>query len=164
MHSFPRHAGPRLGVATLLSFSLVFGTAAAADIYVRKDQGKTPVYTDRMEPGAELVSTSKTKKAEAAAPAPAARAAAARPAPTTAAGAGNSPREQAARTAVQRDLDATRPEQCRQATEQYNQGLRARTIRRKTESGQVEDLSEAEIANERVQLQMRMQDLCGPAR
>lgn len=69
----------------------------------------------------------------------------------------------AAAVAVQRDLAATRAEQCKQAQARYRQYIESRRLYRETPDGQRQYLSEAELARARVDAKKDVDELCGPA-
>jgi hypothetical protein len=68
----------------------------------------------------------------------------------------------AAAVDVQRDLDAKRGEQCKQARTRYTQYIESRRLYRQTADGKREYLSEAELAKARVDAKRDVDEYCGP--
>lgn len=67
----------------------------------------------------------------------------------------------AAAVDVQRDLDAKRAEQCKQARARYTQYIESRRLYRQTADGKREYLSEAELAKARVDAKRDLDENCG---
>lgn len=65
-----------------------------------------------------------------------------------------------AASAVQRDLDAVRSVQCRQAQERYKTYIESRRLYRETADGKREYLTEAELATARVQARKDVDEFC----
>jgi hypothetical protein len=65
-----------------------------------------------------------------------------------------------AATAVQRDLDAVRSEQCKQAQERYRTYIESRRLYRETPDGKREYLTDAELSKARVEAKKEMDELC----
>ena len=68
----------------------------------------------------------------------------------------------AAAAAVQRDLSAIRAEQCKQAQARYKQYIESRRLYRETPDGQRQYLSDAELAQARVDAKKDVDEYCGP--
>jgi catalase len=65
-----------------------------------------------------------------------------------------------AATAVQRDLDAVRSGQCKQAQERYKTYIESRRLFRETPDGKREYLTDAELSEARIQAKKDMDELC----
>jgi hypothetical protein len=61
---------------------------------------------------------------------------------------------------VQRDLDAVRSEQCKQAQERYKTYIESRRLFRETPDGKREYLSDAELSQARIEAKKEMDELC----
>ena len=66
----------------------------------------------------------------------------------------------AATTAVQRDLDAVRSQQCKQAQDRYKTYIESRRLFRETPDGKREYLSDAELSQARIEAKKEMDELC----
>lgn len=147
---------PGLATAALLA-ATALSAAVHADIWKWVDAGGHVQYSDRWTPGAVLV------KGE-------------HPGPSSA---GSQPSDQKqlqandrqitaqlnreeAQRQVERDEAAARAEQCKQATDRYNQLIQARRIYSES-NGDRQYLSDAQIDQERVQAKMDMDNACGSA-
>jgi hypothetical protein len=158
-----------------LAVSTAAVTAARADVYRSVDAQGHVQYSDTPTPGAELVrvqhggdtgfsSLNST-------PAPAnngGNAAGTRTQPPPAqAPASNAISAQAdidkqnAQKAVQQDLEQTRADQCKKATDDYQASLAARRIYRTGANGEREYLTDDEAEQQRVQLRQAMSSACG---
>ena len=128
--------------------------AARADVYRIVDAQGHVQYTDRWEPGAELIKTE-------------------RPRTTSSSGddqnrlsASNDRigeqlnREQAAR-AVKADQDKVRAEQCKTAKERYRKAIEAHRLYREGKNGEREYLSDDQAQQERVDARQEVQSACG---
>jgi hypothetical protein len=65
-----------------------------------------------------------------------------------------------AAAAVQRDLDAVRSGQCKQAQERYKTYIESRRLFRETPDGKREYLSDAELSQARIEAKKEMDELC----
>lgn len=148
-------------------------TAARADVYRSVDAQGHVQYSDTPTPGAELVHvqrggdaapTSFAPPAAASNAAPAPRSTPPTPAQTLAranAQAQEDVNRQQAQRAMQQDLEQTRADQCKKATDDYQASLAARRIYRTSASGQQEYLTDEEADQQRLSLRMAMQTACG---
>jgi len=136
------------------------GAAGAGDIYCN-NQGRD--CSDRPSPGATFVgSTNSTIPASSEpAAAPAANGANSIPAPATDAAANARLSQDASRVAVQKDVAATRAEQCKQAKEKYQQSVEARRVYRVNKAGEREYLSDTEADQARLNARLEMERSCG---
>ncbi|MGA2023903.1 MAG: DUF4124 domain-containing protein [Steroidobacteraceae bacterium] len=149
-------------------------SAAIADVYRSVDaQGKV-VYSDTPTAGSELVHVQNLHaQINPTAASPSANRAAANgttAAAASAAGAGSAPKstdpvhdqlaQQAAQQAVDRDLAATRAEQCTKATADYNSSVEARRIYRNGPDGEREYLTDAQADEQRLNLRLAMETAC----
>jgi hypothetical protein len=136
------------------------GTAGAGDIYCN-NQGRD--CSDRPSPGATFVgstSSSIPASSEPAAP-PAASSGYNNAAPATDAAANARLGQDASRLAVQKDVAATRAEQCKQAKEKYQQSVEARRVYRVNKAGEREYLSDTEADQARLNARLEMERTCG---
>ena len=149
-------------------------TAAVADVYRSLDtQGKV-VYSDTPTPGSELVHVQNLHaQTNPAASSPSSNRTAANGTTTaaaSAAGAGSAPKstdpvhdqlvQQAAQQALDRDLAATRAEQCTKATDDYNSSVQARRIYKTGPDGEREYLTDSEADEQRLNLRLAMATAC----
>ncbi|MGA8706313.1 MAG: DUF4124 domain-containing protein [Steroidobacteraceae bacterium] len=143
-------------------------TAARADVYRSVDAQGHVQYSDTPTPGAELVhvqrggdtGTSSLNSAPASNAAAAARNQPPAPASSTI-----SPQadidKQNAQKAVQQDVEQTRADQCKKATDDYQASLAARRIYRTGPNGERDYLTDDEAEQQRVSLRQAMQSACG---
>lgn len=152
--------------ATLMAtFAVIVGcaTAHAADVYRYVDEQGRTHYTDRPVLGAVLVTRS-----NAIPPAAAAQAAATnRNATNTQLAASNqriAEGNTSARAAatVQKDLADSRAERCKKAREDYRQTIESRRLYREAADGKRTYLSDAELAQARVDSYKTVESVCGP--
>jgi Domain of unknown function (DUF4124) len=146
-------------------------TAARADVYRSVDAQGHVQYSDTPTPGAELVHVQRGGETGTsslnAAPAPASNAAppGARTQPPAPASNAISAQadidKQNAQKAVQQDVEQTRADQCKKATDDYQASLAARRIYRTGPSGEREYLTDDEAEQQRVTLRQAMQSACG---
>ena len=128
------------------------GAVGAGDIYCN-NQGRD--CSDRPSPNATVVHVSS-------APSASNEAAADTSAKTPIdAGAEARLKEDATRQAVQKDVAATRAEQCKQATEKYQRSITARHAYRLNKAGEREYLTDAEIDQSRLDARLEMDRTCG---
>ena len=147
-----------------LSLALVLGAGAGlahadADIYRWKDAQGIYHYSDQWVPGSELIKSSNKR-------------------PTPAADLGNSSAASnssvsdtppadtpsaASAEAVRTDMAKIREQQCKDATEAYNNSLRARRLYKEDKSGQRTYISDSEIDAYRLQVRSEMDKVCKPA-
>jgi hypothetical protein len=144
----------------LMSLALTFaviGTATAGDIYCDPHGHDC---TDRPTAGWVLVrSTVPQRPADENVATPASPSAPQKPAP--AASADDRLKEQAARQAVASDLSKTHDAQCKAAQERYQKYIEVRKIYHEDKDGQRTYLSDEEMAKERTDAKMQLDQLCG---
>jgi len=164
-----RHAA---AVALIMSLPL---TAAMADVYRSVDPQGHVQYSDTPTPGAELVHVQKQgvpgglTAASSSAPSSAAAkatntSATTAPTPTLAKAethVQDQIAQQAAQRAVQQDVDQLRVDQCKKATDDYDNSIRARRIYKTGADGEREYLSDADVEQQRLNLRLAMQAACG---
>ena len=155
-------------------------SAARADVYRSVDAQGHVQYSDTPTPGAELVHVQRGGDSSLTAGAPSSTAAASSsgtapgnrtPPPSTPPAARADPNAQAQQTldrqtaqrAVQQDLEQTRADQCKKATDDYQASLAARRIYRTGPNGEHEYLTDEETDQQRLNLHQAMQNACGSA-
>lgn len=136
------------------------GTAGAGDIYCN-NQGRD--CSDRPSPGATFVGSTNSSIPSSSEPAaaPVASYGYSNAAPPTDAAANARLSQDASRLAVQKDVAATRAEQCKQAKEKYQQSVEARRVYRVNKAGEREYLSDTEADQGRLNARLEMERSCG---
>ena len=134
------------------------GASRAGDIYCN-NQGRD--CSDRPSPGATFVGSTNASIPQASEPA----------APATNGGGNNTPAvdaaanarlsQDASRQAVQKDLAASRAEQCKAAKEKYQQSIEAHRVYRINKAGEREYLSDTEADQVRLNARLEMERSCG---
>lgn len=162
-------------IAILIALPLI---PALADVYRSVDAQGHVQYSDTPTPGAELirmhnVAGAGLPTAAASANSAPANAGSASAGSTSAASAGSPPKsadpaqaqlvQQAAKQALDKDLAATRAEQCKTATDNYNSSVQARRIYKSGQDGEREYLTDAEADQQRLDLRMAMDNACATA-
>lgn len=150
--------------AVLLALSAT-AVHANSDVWAWQDtQGKWH-YSDVPVQGAKLIKKGSRDGSGAAAPAAATAAAKGGAGSATAAGDAASARlaAEAAARGVQADLDKSRAEQCKQASERYDKMIAARRLYKESTPGQRAYLSDAELAQARVDARRERDEACGSA-
>lgn len=71
--------------------------------------------------------------------------------------------DQAAANAVQRDVTASRSEQCKKAQDQYRVAIESQRLYRVGKDGEREYLNDAELSEARINAKKAVDDLCKPA-
>ncbi|MDE2221051.1 MAG: hypothetical protein KGL25_08100 [Gammaproteobacteria bacterium] len=146
-----------LTLLSLLALSAGTTGAMAGDIYCN-NQGRD--CSDRPSPGATFVGSTNPSNPQNSAPAaPAANGGNGTPALDAAANARLS--QEASRQAVQKDIAATRAEQCKAAKEKYQQSIEARRVYRLNKAGEREYLSDSEADQLRLNARLEMERSCG---
>jgi hypothetical protein len=143
---------PTYRVCVAVAVALV-AVAARADVWRWTDDKGQVQYSDRWQPGAELIKTD-------------------HPHPST--DGGDTPRkasvpdrasaqlsQEAAQRAVKKDEAAARTEQCKQAKDRYDKLIISRRVYREGKNGEREYLSEDEAEQQRLQARLDMQQVCG---
>ncbi|HTV50806.1 MAG TPA: hypothetical protein VME21_06435 [Steroidobacteraceae bacterium] len=142
-------------ITVLLGFSLALGMGmvSRADVWKIVDSKGEVQYTDRWEPGAELIKSDHPRANSASDDAKKQQDANDKVASDLA--------KQAATQAVQKDLQAVHADQCKKAQERYQKEIDARRIYKEGADGQRQFLSDAEADQERVQARSDMDEACG---
>ena len=159
-----RHTKALTVIAGALACAIAqIGMAYAGDVYKYVDDRGVTLYTDKPVPGATLVSTSAQRPAEAAARMNAANAAATN-AQLTASNQriANAQTDSRVAATVAKDLEASRLERCKKAREVYQASINARRLYREGADGKREYLSEAELAQQRIESAKAVDAICGP--
>ena len=144
---------------SLLALALsATGAAHAGDIYCN-NQGHD--CSDRPSPGAIFVGSTSSQFAASSEPAAAPHASSSAAAPAADAAANARLSQDASRAAVQKDVAATRAEQCKQAKDKYQQSIDARRVYRVNKAGEREYLSDAETDQARLNARLEMERSCG---
>jgi hypothetical protein len=150
-------------IAGMLGCALVhIESAQAGDVYKYVDERGTTLYTDKPMPGAVLVSASTQRPPEVAQRTQAA----ARVATTTQLAASNQRIAEGqtntrAAEGVAKDLEATRLERCKKSRAFYENTINSQRLYREKD-GQRVFLSDAELAQARVDARKTMEAICGP--
>jgi len=159
-----RHKKALAVVAGVLTCALAHsGMAHAGDVYKYVDERGTTLYTDKPIPGAVLVSTGSQRPADAAA-----RISAANQSATNAQLAASNQRiadsQSDSRVAanVAKDLEASRAERCKKAREVYQTSINSQRLYRPAADGKREYLSDAELAQQRIDSAKAVETICGP--
>jgi len=147
-------------VTVLSLFALALGAAGAAcagDIYCN-NQGKD--CSDRPTPGAQFKGSTYSQ-----APASSATAATSSSSSSATASVDASANarlsQDASKAAVQKDVAATRAEQCKAAKDKYQQSIEARRLYRVNKAGEREYLSDNEFDQARLNARLEMERACG---
>lgn len=135
---------------------------AEGEVYRWKDKNGLWHYSDQPQPGAELVKTARKPSvnppsAATANPAPAAPGASA----TSGAG-GPAPVSDTVAQQVRTEAADAKSEQCKKATEHYDQSIRARRMYRVDDQGNQVFLNDAELDQARLNARSRRDLACGP--
>ena len=137
--------------------------AQAGDVYKYVDEHGTTLYTDKPIPGAVLVSTGSQRPPEVAAR----NYAASQSAASSQLAASNqriSDAQNDSRVAanVAKDLEASRAERCKKAREIYTTSINSQRLYRQTPDGKREYLTDAELAQQRLDAAKSVDAICGP--
>jgi len=133
-------------------------SAAQADIWRLVDANGQVQYTDRWEPGAQLIKTEHPSSPSSSSSAPSS------PAPSSAPSterASQQIADQNTQERVQQDVDAVKSEQCAKAKEYYEKSIQARRIYKQGPNGERQYLSEDEMNQQRVQARQAVEATCG---
>ena len=143
----------------------VLGCAAAqaGDVYKYVDERGATLYTDKPIPGAVLVSTGAQRPPEVAQR----NAAAAQAASNAQLNSSNqriaeSQNNQRVASTVAKDLEASRLERCKKAREAYDTSINSLRMYRTGANGEREYLSDAELAQARMESRKAVDAICGP--
>jgi hypothetical protein len=153
---------PVIRIALGAALLALAATAARADVWGWQDaQGKWH-YSDVPVQGAKLI-----RKGSREAPATGTGAAATAGSGTAATAGGDAASArlaaEAAARGVQADLDKSRAEQCKQASERYDKMIAARRLYKEPTPGQRAYLTDAELAQARVDARRERDEACGSA-
>ena len=143
---------------TPLLIALALAAAAVgarADVYRIIDTQGHVQYTDRWEPGAQLIKTERSHSTTSSASDEARR-----PAPEGDPVAEQLNREATAR-AVKQDEDKMRAEQCKAAKERYRKAIESRRLYREGKNGEREYLTDDQASEERLAARLEVQSACG---
>jgi hypothetical protein len=159
-----RHSKILAVIVGVFTCTLVLGEMAqAGDVYKFVDEHGTTLYTDKPIPGAVLVSTGVQRPPEVAA-----RSYAATQSATSNHLAASNQRiadsQNDSRVAanVTKDLEASRAERCKKAREIYTTSINSQRLYRQTPDGKREYLSDAELAQQRLDAAKSVEAICGP--
>jgi hypothetical protein len=151
-------------IAGVLGCAFVLADAAqAGNVYKYVDERGNTMYTDKPIPGAVLVSTGAQRPPEVTQ-----RNTAAAQAATTAQLTASNQRiaddqsNSRAAATVARDLDATRQQRCQKARDDYQRSINTMRLYREKPDGTREYLTDAEIAQARVDMYKLVESVCGP--
>jgi hypothetical protein len=141
-------------------------TVQAGDVYRYVDERGNTMYTDKPIPGAERVTSTAPRPPEAAARSYAAQ----QGAQTSQLNSSNQriaqgQDQQRLASTVAKDLESTRKDRCKQARDHYANTINSRRLYREKggqKGGEREYLSDAEIAQARVEAARTVETICGP--
>ena len=158
-----RHTKAFVVIAGALASAVLGGMAQAGDVYKYVDERGTTLYTDKPIPGAVLVSTGSQRPPEVAQR----NYAAAQAATSSQLNASNqriADSQDNSRVAanVAKDLEASRAERCKKARESYDKSITSLRMYRTGKDGEREYLSEAELAQQRMDAAKTVEAICGP--
>jgi hypothetical protein len=142
--------------AAAVTVILLSVSVGRADVYRSIDPQGHVQYTDTPTPGAVLISTSASHP-----PAPTPAAAKPSTVATTNQQISAQLAQEAAKQAVQKDVEQTRAEQCKKAQEQYQHVIEARRLYNIGKDGEREYLSDADSDQMRVSARIDMESVCG---
>ena len=147
----------------LASATLIGGTAHAGDVYKYVDERGTTLYTDKPIPGAVLVSTGSQRPPEVAQR----NYAASQAASNSQLNASNQRITESADNSrvsanVAKDLEASRAERCKKARESYDKSITSLRMYRVGANGEREYLSDADLAQQRMDAAKAVEAICGP--
>ena len=151
-------------IAGVLTCALVQSELAqAGDVYKYVDEHGTTLYTDKPIPGAVLVSTGSQRPPDAAAK----NYSAAQAASNGQLAASNqriaaSQNDSRVAATVAKDLEASRNERCKKARDFYQNTINSQRLYRTTADGKREFLSDAELAQQRIEAAKTVEAICGP--
>ena len=143
---------PTYRVCVAVAVALV-AVVARADVWRWTDAHGQVQYSDRWQPGAELIKTDHPHGPSDAGDAPKKSSVSDR--------ASTQLSEEAAQRAVKKDEASARTEQCKQAKDRYDKLIISRRVYREGKNGEREYLSEDEAEQQRLQARIDMQQLCG---
>jgi hypothetical protein len=135
----------------------------AGDVYKYVDDHGTTLYTDKPIPGAVLVSTGSQRPPEVAQRSYASSQAATN-SQLNASNQRISESQNNSRVAanVAKDLEASRAERCKKARDSYQMSISSLRMYRTGKNGEREYLSDAELAQQRMEAAKAVEAICGP--
>jgi hypothetical protein len=137
--------------------------AQAGDVYKYVDAHGATLYTDKPIPGAVLVRAGSPRPPEAAARSYAAsQAATASQLTASNQRIANAQTDSRVAATVAKDLEASRAERCKKAREIYTKSISSQRFYRPTADGKREYLTEAELAQQRLEAAKSVDTICGP--
>jgi hypothetical protein len=150
-------------ILAVIAGVLTCSFAQAGDVYKYVDERGATLYTDKPIPGAVLVSTGSQRPPEVAQR----NYAATQAASTSQLNASNqriADAQDNSRVAsnVAKDLEASRAERCKKARESYQTSITSHRMYRTAEGGARVYLSDAELAQQRVDAAKAVEAICGP--
>jgi hypothetical protein len=147
----------------LASAIVVGGMAHAGDVYKYVDERGVTLYTDKPIPGAVLVSTGSQRPPEVAQRTYAASQAATN-SQLNASNQRIAESQDNSRVAsnVAKDLEASRADRCKKARETYDKSISSLRMYRTGKDGEREYLSDAELAQQRMDAAKAVEAICGP--
>ena len=154
-----RHTKILVAIAGVLTCAL----AQAGDVYKYTDERGVTQYTDKPIPGAVLISTGAQRPPEAST-----RAYAANQAATNSQLNASNQRIADAQTdsrvaaTVAKDLEASRAERCKKARDVYQTSINSQRLYRPAADGKREYLTDAELAQQRIDAAKAVETICGP--
>jgi hypothetical protein len=158
-----RHSTLVAVIAGVITSGLLCGAATAGDVYKYVDERGNTLYTDRPMPGAVKVASGAPRPVEASQ-----RSYAAQQTATNQQLAASNQRiaqsqaNSRAAATVAKDLEATRAERCKKARSDYNTSIASRRMYREEKDGQRTYLSDAELAQQRLEAAKSVEAICGP--
>jgi hypothetical protein len=159
-----RHSRILAVIVGVFTCTLVLGELAqAGDVYKYVDEHGTTLYTDKPIPGAVLVRTGSQRPPEVAA-----RSYAAAQSATNSQLAASNQRiaetqnDSRVAATVAKDLEASRAERCKKAREIYTTSINSQRLYRQTPDGKREFLTDAELAQQRLDAAKSVDAICGP--
>jgi hypothetical protein len=161
--AYRRKVMSQIKILAVMAAALCCAAAQAGDVYKYVDDRGNTMYTDKPIPGAVLVSSGNPRPPEVAQ-----RAAAAAQSATNAQLTASNQRIAEAQNntriadTVARDLEASRQERCKKARDEYQKTIGHTRLYREKPDGQREFLTDAEIAQARVNKLKNVEAICGP--
>lgn len=135
---------------------------ATGEVYRWKDANGFWHYSDQPQPGAELVKGARKPAPVTAASTPTASTPAAAASAATSATSGTLPISDAVAQQVRTEAADAKSEQCKKATEHYDQSIRARRMYRVDDKGAQVFLNDAELDQARLNARSTRDLACGP--
>jgi hypothetical protein len=140
-------------LATILIALTLPVSAFSAEVYRSVDAQGHVQYSDTPTPGAELISVSARNGNEVTTPSK----------PASKSDADEQIAKDQAQQAVQKDVSTVRADQCKKATDQYQQYLQSRRIYKTLPNGDREYMTDADADALRLSARQTMETACAPA-